>query len=119
MNAAALGRDAAGAPADLAPAPLEVYMMNYKFAVGLQPRIVLNLAALAAHFVEIERKQPLAPPLVGPAAAAQPLAATPPAAPVPPFLVTEALYRKTDISRGPSVDGRDFDEGVFQLHFLY
>jgi hypothetical protein len=36
-----------------------------------------------------------------------------------PFFVAEALYRKTDISRGPVLDGRDFDEGVFQLHFLY
>jgi len=36
-----------------------------------------------------------------------------------PFFVAEALYRHTDITPGPALSGRDFDEGVFQLHFLY
>ena len=36
-----------------------------------------------------------------------------------PYFVAEALYRNTDIDRGPAFDARDFDEGVFQLHFLY
>ncbi len=35
------------------------------------------------------------------------------------FFVAEALYRHTDVSPGPALSGRDVDEGVFQLHFLY
>ena len=36
-----------------------------------------------------------------------------------PFLAAEALYRTTDVDPGRAFPGRDFDEGVFQLHLFY
>ena len=36
-----------------------------------------------------------------------------------PFLIGQALFRQTHVDRGPALSGRDFDEGLFQLHFLY
>jgi hypothetical protein len=36
-----------------------------------------------------------------------------------PFLVAEADFRSTRIQSGPALSGRDFDEGLFQLHLLY
>lgn len=36
-----------------------------------------------------------------------------------PFLVAEASYRTTNVQPGPALPGRDFDEGLFQLHLLY
>jgi len=35
------------------------------------------------------------------------------------FLVASAQFRHTRIEQGPALSGRDFDEGLFQLHFLY
>jgi hypothetical protein len=35
------------------------------------------------------------------------------------FLVAEADFRSTHIQNGPALSGRDFDEGLFQLHLLY
>jgi hypothetical protein len=35
------------------------------------------------------------------------------------FLAFEGLYRKTHFEPGPAVPGRDFDEGVLQIHALY
>ncbi len=35
------------------------------------------------------------------------------------FLVLQALYRKTNVETGPAITGSDFNEGVFQIHFLY
>jgi hypothetical protein len=36
-----------------------------------------------------------------------------------PFLVAEASFRSTHIQEGPALSGRDFDEGLFQVHLLY
>ena len=36
-----------------------------------------------------------------------------------PFLIGQALFRQTHVDQGPALSGRDFDEGLFQLHFLY
>lgn len=36
-----------------------------------------------------------------------------------PFLVLQADFRSTHIERGLALSGRDFDEGLFQLHLLY
>ena len=36
-----------------------------------------------------------------------------------PFLIGQALFRQTHVDRGPALSGRDFDEGLLQLHFLY
>jgi hypothetical protein len=35
------------------------------------------------------------------------------------FLVAEALYRTVNAEPGRALPGRDADEGIFQLHFLY
>ena len=35
------------------------------------------------------------------------------------FLALEALVRSTRVEPGPAVPGKDFDDGVFQIHFLY
>src|ERR1043166_5305842 len=35
------------------------------------------------------------------------------------FLGPSAQFRHTRIDPGPALSGRDFDEGLFQLHFLY
>ena len=35
------------------------------------------------------------------------------------FLALEALYRRTNVEAGPAVSGKNFDEGVFQIHFIY
>lgn len=36
-----------------------------------------------------------------------------------PFLAVEGLYRTTDMDPGRVLQGRDYDEGIFQVHFLY
>lgn len=35
------------------------------------------------------------------------------------FLALEGLVRNTHIEPGPALAGKDFDEGVLHLHFLY
>jgi len=35
------------------------------------------------------------------------------------FLVLQALYRSTNVESGPAITGSDFNEGVFQIHFIY
>ena len=35
------------------------------------------------------------------------------------FLIGQALFRQTHVESGPALPGRDYDEGLFQLHFLY
>jgi hypothetical protein len=35
------------------------------------------------------------------------------------FLALEALYHRTDYESGPALPGKDFNEGVFQIHLLY
>ena len=35
------------------------------------------------------------------------------------FLVAEAAFRHTRVESGPALAGRDYDEGLFQLHLLY
>ena len=35
------------------------------------------------------------------------------------FLVLQALYRRTTFDSGSALSGSDFNEGVFQIHFIY
>src|SRR5262249_58462220 len=35
------------------------------------------------------------------------------------FLIGQALFRQTHVESGPALSGRDYDEGLFQLHLLY